>query len=177
MSCSDLTSGYTLGCREGMGGVHYVIAIQKDHIESNGITKVDGEVTGITLKTGQRGWKIEQEEELAMFERNPVGNRANGTYRVPETLSLVMNDSSKETRNFINLIAKQRLVFVVAENNGTFSLAGEERGLMLGEGSGSTGTAKEDRNGFETIPFTGTERELPPTVDSGIIESLLVPVS
>lgn len=175
MSCTDLTSGYTLGCREGMGGVHYVIAIQLEHIDS--YTKTDGEITDITLTNGNRGWKIEQEEELAMFERNPVGNRANGTYRVPETLQLVMNDSTKETRNLINLLSQHRLVFVVKENNGTFSLAGEERGLMLGDGTGSTGTAKEDRNGFETLPFTGVEAELPPVVDSTIVDGLLVPAS
>lgn len=175
MSCADLTVGYTLGCREGMGGVHYVIAIQKEHIES--YTETDGEITDITISNGNRGWKIEQEEELAMFERNPIGSRDNGTYSCPQTVSLVMNDSTKEVRNFINLLSKHRLVFIVAENNGTFSLAGKERGLMLGEGTGSTGTAKEDRNGFETLPFTGTEAELPPTVDSTIIDSLLVPVS
>lgn len=175
MSCTDLTADYTLGCREGMGGVHYVIAIQKEHVED--IIESSGEVTAITIANGERGWKIEQEEELAMFEHNPIGSRSNGTFRVEESLNLVVNENSKEVRNFINTLSQHRLIFVVAENNGRFSLAGKERGLMLEGGTGSTGTAKEDRNGYETLPFVGKEKLLPPVVDSTIIEGLLVPAS
>ena len=173
MSC-DLTAGYSLGCRDSQGGVHYVIALQLEHVET--ITKTSGEVTSITVANGERGWKFEQEEEVAMFEENPIGNRENGTYRVEENLSIVLNDGSKETRNFINLLAKNRIVFVVAKNDGTFVLAGETRGLMMADGSGGSGTSKEDRSGF-TLPFTGTEKELAPTVDPDIIAGLLVPAS
>lgn len=173
MSC-DLTAGYSLGCRDSQGGIFYTIAIQKEDIAS--IAKTAGEVTAITLTSGSRGWKIEQEEETGMFEENPIGSRENGTFRVEQSLSLVLNDAKKETRNLVNLLSKNRLVFVVAKNDGTFVLAGEERGMMLADGAGSSGTSKEDRSGF-TLPFTGVEKTVPPVIDADIIAGLLVVAS
>lgn len=172
MSC-PLTAGYAIGCRDSQGGVaEYVVAIELQNIENIAVTA--GNVTGITLATGEQGWKIEQEQGTATFEDNPIGNRENGTYRAEQSLTLVMNDRKTETRNLVNLLAKNRLVFIVKENTGRFSLAGFERGLMLSDGEGGTGTAHEDRNGF-TLPFVGTERELAPTVDPAIVAGLLVP--
>lgn len=175
--CVDITDGYTLDCRR-MGGIQYVVAFQKEHIES--ITVADGEVTAITVANGERGWKIELEEEVSAFNFNPIGNRENGTYRVEEELNIVLNDSNRETRNLVNVLAQHRLIFIVVENDEKASVAGLERGLMLGDGTGGTGTSKEDRNGFETLPFTGTERALPPVLDSTLYENIddfLVPVS
>lgn len=171
MSC-ELTEGYALGCRDSQGGIEYAIAIQLEHVED--VTVVDGEVTAITVASGEQGWKIEQEQGTGTFEDNPIGNRENGTYRAEQSLTLVMNDRKRETRNLVNLLAKNRLVFVVKENTGRISLAGMERGLMLADGAGGTGTAHEDRNGFE-LPFVGVERELAPTVDEDIIAALLTP--
>jgi hypothetical protein len=171
MSC-PLTAGYTLGCRDSQGGVDYVIAIEKANIVD--ITVDDGEVTAIQLEEGSQGWKIEQEQATAMFEDNPIGDRANGTYRAEQNVTLVLNDRRKETRNLINLLAKNRLVFVVKENTGRYSLAGLERGLMLADGTGGTGTAHADRNGA-SLPFTGVEREVAPTVDPEIVAALLEP--
>lgn len=175
--CVDLTDGFTLDCRR-IGGIHYVIAFQKEHIES--ITVVDGEVTGITVANGERGWKIELEEEVSAFNFNPIGNRENGTYRVEEELNIVLNDSKRETRNLVNVLAQHRLIYIIVENDEKASVAGLERGLMLGDGTGGTGTAKEDRNGFETLPFTGTERALPPILDATLFENIddfLIPAS
>ena len=171
MSC-PLPAGYTLGCRDSQGGVEEVIAIEIANIES--VTTTAGEVTAITMATGTQGWKLEQEQATAMFEDNPIGDRANGTYRAEQNLTLVFNDRAKETRNLVNLLAKNRLCFVVKENTGRYSFAGLERGLMLADGTAGTGTAHADRNGF-TLPFTGVERELSPTVDSSIVAALLTP--
>ena len=173
MSC-PITAGYTIGCRDSQGGIDYVIALQLENIDD--VTVVDGEVTAITVATGEQGWKIEQEQGTGMFDDNPIGNRENGTYRSEQSLSLVLNDRKTETRNLVNLLAKNRLVFVVVENTGRISFAGMERGLMLSDGAGGTGTAHEDRNGY-TLPFSGTEREQAPTVLSSLIPALLEPAS
>jgi hypothetical protein len=87
-----------------------------------------------------------------------------------------LNDAKKETRNLVNLLSKNRLVFVIAKNDGTFVLAGEERGMMLADGAGGSGTAKADRSGF-TLPFTGVEKSVAPTIDPDIIAGLLVVAS
>ena len=173
MSC-PLTAGYSIGCRDSQGGIDYVIALQLENIED--ITVVAGEVTAITVVVGEQGYKIEQEQGTGMFDDNPIGNRENGTYRSEQSLSLVLNDRKTETRNLVNLLAKNRLVFLVFENTGRISLAGLERGLMLADGAGGTGTAHEDRNGY-TLPFSGTEREQAPTVglNDAAILALLSP--
>ncbi len=175
--CTDLTEGYELKCRR-LGGAFYAIFFQKEHI--NSITVVDGEVTAIDVANGERGWKVEFEEETSSFSFNPIGNRANGTYRVEQSLMAVLNDSDRETRNLINVLAQHRLIAVVVENDEKASVAGLERGLMLADGTGGTGTTKEDRNGFETLPFNGIERGLPPILDATLyenIDDLLVPAS
>jgi hypothetical protein len=112
-----------------------------------------------------------------MIAENPIGSRENGTFRVEQEAMIVLNDAKKETRTLINLLAKNRLAVIAALNNGDFVLLGKERGLMLGDGAGGSGTSKEDRNGFESLPFSGTERELAPVVDPDIIAALLVPAS
>lgn len=175
--CADISEGYSLKCRR-LGGAFYAILFQLEHIED--VTIVDGEVTGITVANGERGWKIEFEEETSMFEFNPIGSRENGTYRVEENLTIVLNDSERETRNLVNVLANNRIFAIVVENDGKASVAGLERGLMLADGTGGTGTTKEDRNGFETLPFTGTERFLPPVLSAALltnIDDFLVPAS
>jgi len=175
--CTDLTEGYELKCRR-LGGAFYAIFFQKEHIEE--ITVVDGEVTVITVANGERGWKVEFEEETSNFEFNPIGSRENGTFRVEEALNVVLNDSDRETRNLVNVLAQHRLIAIVVENDEKASIAGLERGLMLADGTGGTGTSKEDRNGFETLPFTGVERMLPPVLSTALyddIDDLLIPAS
>jgi hypothetical protein len=175
--CEDISDGYELKCRR-IGGVHYAIFFQLEHIED--VTIVDGEVTAIDVKSGERGWKIAFEEETSTFEFPPLGSRENGTYRVEQNLTVVLNDSERETRNLVNVLAQHRLFVLVVENDGKASVAGLERGLMLADGAGGTGTSKEDRNGFESLPFTGTERGLPPVLSENLfdnIEDFLIPAS
>lgn len=167
--CQDISDGYELKCRR-IGGAHYAIFFQLEHIEE--VTVSNGEVTAIDVKSGERGWKVAFEEETSMFEFNPIGSRENGTYRVEENLTVVLNDSERETRNLINVLAQHRLFVLVVENDGKASVAGLERGLMLADGTGGTGTSKEDRNGFESLPFTGVERGLPPLLDSTLLADI-----
>jgi hypothetical protein len=171
MSC-PLTAGYTIGCRDSQGGIQYVIALELQNIESVAVT--NGNVTAITMEAGKQGWKIEQEQGTGNFLDNPIGNRENGTYRSEQSVTLVLNDRKTETRNLVNLLAKNALVFVVVENTKRISLAGLERGLMLADGAGGTGTTHEERNGY-TLPFTGVEREQAPTVNENILAALLEP--
>jgi hypothetical protein len=99
---------------------------------------------------------------------------------VEENLTVVINDSERETRNLVNVLAQHRLFVLVVENDVKASVAGLERGLMLADGAGGTGTSKEDRNGFESLPFTGTERGLPPVLSEVLfenIEDFLIPAS
>jgi hypothetical protein len=63
---------------------------------------------------------------------------------------------------------------IVLDENGNYFLYGGYRGLEISEGTGQTGTASADLNGFN-ITFTGDELDLPVAIPSNLIAALIVP--
>ena len=76
------------------------------------------------------------------------------------------------TRNEILLLAKNRLVAVAKDNNGTFWYLGLTRGIDITAGSAQSGAAEGDRSGY-TMTFTGKEAALAPSVNSTVSSALL----
>ena len=74
-------------------------------------------------------------------------------------------------RNEILLLAKNTLVAVVEDQNGTYWYLGRFNGLDITTGTASSGLAQADRNGYQ-LTFTGGEKELAPTVSSAVIATL-----
>jgi hypothetical protein len=76
-------------------------------------------------------------------------------------LEIILNKLQVNTRNEILLLAKNRLVALVKDNNDKMWALGEVNGLDLTGGGSGSGTAFGDRNGY-TLTFTGNEKELAP---------------
>lgn len=164
-----LTSDYSFGCDVGIGGTKEVYLIELENISS--YTESSGTLTAITKVSGKIFRKYQLVLETANFEEDIQGNRQNGTLFYPQKGTIIINKQNVAVRNEILLLAKNRLVMVIKDNNLTYRLLGREYGLMLQTGTATTGTAWGDRNGY-TLNFTGNELELAPFVADAVISTL-----
>jgi hypothetical protein len=171
MSCA-LTQGYTLDCREGIGGLKEVYIMELANLSSS--TELSGVITSITKATGKRFWKYSLVRETSNAEETISGNEQNGTIFYDQTVNIVLNKRQASVRNEVMLLAKNFLVIIGVENSGKAFMYGKTQGLQLLTGKAETGVAWGDRNGY-TLPFNGKEQELAPEVNSSLIASLETP--
>lgn len=171
MSCA-LTQSYQFACDTGIGGLKECYFIELENIVS--YTESSGTLTAITKVTGTVFRKYQLVLETANFSEAITGNRQNGTLFYGQTGVVIINKQQVAVRNEIMLLAKNRLVAVVKDNNGTYRLYGREFGLMLQTGTADSGTAWGDRNGY-TLNFTGNELQLAPFVSESVITTLQTP--
>lgn len=173
MAC-DLTAGYSKPCRDEKGGIKSVYFIQTEHISS--YTETSGQVTAITLTSGNRAWKYALEMNLSSFTDTLTTSRENGTTFAAQSLTVILNDNRQATRNQLVLLAQNDLTCIVELANGDFEMLGADNGLSLETDERASGAVKGDRNGH-TITLVGEEDELAYKVDSSIIAALLIPAS
>ena len=168
MSCA-LTQNYILDCKEGMGGIKSVRFAEFANVSS--VTESAGVVSAITMAGSNKFWKYDLIRETSSLTENINANVQNGTTFYQQELTIILNKMAVATRNEILLLAKNRLMAIVEDTNGTFWLVGQLNATDLTAGSAGTGTASGDRNGY-TLTFTAMEKELAPKVDSSIIGAL-----
>lgn len=172
MSNCALSQDYVFDCSTGLGGTKECYIIELAGIAS--ITESSGVVTAITKNTGKVFRKYQLVPQTANFEETLTGSDANGTLFYAPSGTIVINKQQVNMRNEIMLLAVNRLVFVIKDNNVTYRLYGREYGLKLTTGSATTGTALGDRNGY-SLTFTGQEIALAPFVDPAVIATLQTP--
>ena len=159
MSTCDITSGFTLGCRDNTGGIANL------YILSGSITSVtdasEGLISGIT-GSGEF-YKFELFRQTSDFTEAITSTPENGTVFYEQTLNAVFFKLQSSTRNQVKVLAQNpNLKVIVETNNGTvdgvgrYWLLGEDRGMQLLSGTGATGTAFGDLNGY-SLTFTGQE--------------------
>lgn len=169
MACA-LTQGYTLDCRESLGGIKAVWLIAHANVSS--VTEASGVVSAITKAAGKVFYKYELVKNTGALTETVTASVENGTVFYAQELSIVLNKLQANTRNEILLLAKNTLMAVVQDANDKYWLVGRYTGLDVTGGTAATGTAQGDRSGY-TLTFTGGEKELAPEVNSGIIAGLV----
>ena len=169
MSCS-LTAGYTLGCRDSVGGIKEIRFIEFANV--TGIALSSGNVaTGITTSGSTKFWKYQLPKQTSQFTETVNPSTENGTLFYQQDLQAVLNKMDAELRNEFRLLAQNRLMAIVTDRNDTYWLLGRNNGLELSAGTSQTGTAMGDRNGYD-MTFTAIEESPMVTVSSGIIAAL-----
>ena len=159
MSTCDITSGFTLGCRDNVGGITNL------YILSGSITSVtdasEGLISGIT-GSGEF-FKFELFRQTSDFSEAITSTPENGTVFYEQTLNAVFFKLQSATRNQVKVLAQNpNLKVIVETNNGTvdgvgrYWLLGEDRGMQLLSGTGATGLSFSDLNGYN-LTFTGQE--------------------
>jgi hypothetical protein len=171
MSCA-LTQDLNLDCKDSVGGLKEAYAIELENITS--ITETAGVVSALAKVAAKQFRRYKLVRETCNAESPITSNPANGSTFSTHTLKLIFNKLQTSVRNEVLLMAKNRLVFVVLDNNGKYWMLGRENGLDLTTGANSTGTASGDRSGYE-LDFSGTEREPMIEVSSTVAATLTTP--
>ena len=159
MATCDITSGFTLGCRDNVGGITNL------YILSGSITSVtdasEGLINGIT-GSGEF-FKFELFRQTSDFTEAINATPENGTVFYEQTVNAVFFKLQSATRNQVKVLAQNPDLKIIVETNngsvdgvGRYWLLGEDRGMQLLSGTGATGTAFGDLNGY-TLTFTGQE--------------------
>lgn len=161
MSCA-LTAGYSIECRDSVGGVQTVWVIENsalyDASGNSRVTETSGTVSALTKSTGKKFYKFEVPRGTAMSENSITSSIENGTFFYNHKVSFPINDRSATTRNIITTLAKNRLTVVTLEGDGKYRMFGRLFGLTMENSTGGSGTALADRNGY-VLTFSSQERE------------------
>ena len=103
MACA-LTQGYTLDCRDSLGGITEVYFIEAGNVSS--ITEASGVVSAIVKGSGKVFRKYELVPGTSSLTENINASVVNGTVFYAQELSIVLNKLQANTRNEILLLAQ-----------------------------------------------------------------------
>jgi hypothetical protein len=160
MSSCDITSGFTLGCRDNTGGLKNI------YILSGSISSTSG-TTGLLSAVSGSGtfYKFELTRQTGDFTETINSNVENGTIFYEQVVNAPFHKMQSTTRNQVRVLAKNPNIKMIVETNngsedgvGVFFLLGQTRGLSLSGGTGQTGTSFGDANQY-LLTFTGQEPE------------------
>lgn len=166
MACA-LTQGFSLDCRDSIGGVKAVWFIA--HANVTAVTQASGVVTAITDTSSW--YKYNLVKNTASLTENITGSVENGSVLYAPELNIIINKLQANTRNEILLLAQNTLMAIVQDQNNKYWLLGVQNGIDLTTGSAATGVAGGDRNGY-SLTFTGTEPALAPEVQASVVTGL-----
>jgi hypothetical protein len=174
MSTCDITSGFTLGCRDNSGGIKNL------YILSGSIDSVVDASEGLiqTISGSGEFFKFELFRQTSDFTEAISATPENGTVFYEQTVNAVFFKLQSSTRNQVRVLAKNPDLKIIVETNngsedgvGKYWLLGQENGVQLLSGTGATGTAFGDLNGY-SLTFTGQEPE-PASEISGSLSGAL----
>ena len=169
MACA-ITGGYTIDCRESVGGIQTLWVLEKSNITS--YTESSGTLSAITLPSGVTFWKVEVPRGTAFATNTITASQENGTVYYTHGVDFPINSRSATVRNLINVLAKAKCTFVTLEGDGVYRMYGAKFGLFMDSAEAGSGTALGDRNGY-MCKFSSMETEDFIVCPSGVIASKL----
>jgi hypothetical protein len=158
MAC-DITSGFTLGCRDNVGSIKQI------YILSGSVTSTtdasEGLINSITGSAGSVFYTFELFRETSDYAEAVTVAPENGTVVYEQTVNAVFFKMQTSLRNQIKVLAQNPTIRMIVETNNEsntskYVYVGEEYGMQLLTSAGGTGTLFGDRNGY-TLTFTGRE--------------------
>jgi len=156
----NITAGFELGCRDNTGGV------KRAYILSGSVDEVTSTNSLISSLTGSGSFfAFDQVKQTAAYTETINSSVENGTIFYEQGLTLQFHKYQDSLQDMINTLGNNPEIKVILEtNNGAedndakFFYLGQFNGLTLSEGTGQTGTAFGDLNGY-SLTFTGQEPE------------------
>ena len=150
MSCA-LTAGYSLACKDSVGG------LKKVYLENFADITYGAETSGVIGTITGAMYLYELPMNTAQFTETVTSSIENGTTFYQTELTIVLPKLTANLRNELKLLAQAKLAVVAEDRNGTKWVLGLENGCYLTTGTSATGTAMGDLNGM-TLTFTSMEK-------------------
>ena len=162
MAC-ELTAGFTLDCKDGVGGIKAIYLQQLVDFQT-GVTVdgTSGEIDGLPTASI---YQFTLPKHTGSFTEEVASSVENGTIFYTQTVTATFFQLSAARRKQLEIIAKNRLVVFVLDNNNNIWMVGKVDGAEVTAMSTATGTAKGDLNGY-TITFTAEEKNKAYRVES-----------
>jgi len=158
MAC-ELTTGFTLGCLEGIGGVREVLIANFDDFTS-GITfdAVTGEVDGLPTATIYRYVPF---RNSGSYIETVNKNLESGTLYFSQEVGWTFGKLNQDMRNEFLNVAKAKMIIFIRTNDDQILMVGSGEGSQLTAGSVQSGQQKADLMGYQV---TTTAEELVPAI-------------
>lgn len=155
MACL-LTTGYTLGCRDSIGGIQevYIGNFQSGATYTLNANDVITAFSGATVSY----YTFEQEMETGQFNQTGAYSVENGTVFFTQELLLTFHKNDATLRNQLLVLSQANMSVIVKDQRGLYWLMGYQNGVRATAGAMNTGKAYGDLNGF-TITLSAKEPE------------------
>lgn len=172
MSCSNITSGLTIGCNDSQGGLE-AIFIANGPVES--FAETAGVVSAITVGGVALApadfFKFESPRQTSSISESVTATQENGTVTYEQSASMILTKLEAVKRNQLLLMSEATTMVVIAkDNNGLYWSIGLERGAYLTTSTNTSGVAYADRSGYE-ISLNGVEKFPMFEIDGAIVEA------
>jgi hypothetical protein len=171
MACL-LTSGIAKGCKDSIGGLITTYIANKKEVTGvtpDYLTDTTGLITGCTLSAATYFYEFEIPKVSSSYTDVPTANNY-GCY-FEQTLTIVIPKNAAAVRNKVQQLASGEYVVIVKDFNGKYFMLGEVNGVELNGGSGGSGTAAADLNGY-TLTINGQSPIPVREVESSIISAI-----
>ena len=151
MSC-ELNSGRLLDCKDSVGGIRSILLME--------LADYSPTYTGTVLSavTAATGWRYDLPKSNGSYSEGITVSSENGTVFYEDTLTIKLHRLDNAMRDELKLIAQNRLVCFILDNNNNQWAMGEVLGAELTAGTSATGTALGDTYGYD-LTFMSQERE------------------
>lgn len=166
MNC-DITSGRSKPCKNTQGGVSKVYFINS---VENPFTVANGEATAINPLITEV-FQYDLTGDTNTFTESLVSDRTPGTSVNTQTLTLALQQMSKEDVHQLNLLAYGYPVAVVRDRNGKYFAVGISEGIDFTIAP-TTGAARTDFNGYN-LTGVASEPALAPILTDEVVTTLL----
>jgi len=156
MACI-LSNGYTLGCRDNVGGIAEVY-IGEWNGDSLTYTYGTDNIIATFSGTTSSFYTFEQEIETGSYTENGQFSTENGTAFYEQTLSITLHKLDASLRNKILLLGQGKWRILIKDQRGNYWLMGKQNPVRVSASTPGLGKAYGDLNG-SIITFTGKEPE------------------
>jgi len=153
MAC-ELTAGFNLDCKDSIGGIK-AIYLQQHADFYSGVT-IDPNTEEVSALPEEDVYKYICPKHTGSFTEEVASSVENGTIFYTQTVTATFFKLTAARRKQLELVAKNRLVVFVQDNNDNIWMVGRMDGAEVTAMTTATGTAKGDLNGY-TITFTAEE--------------------
>ena len=141
-----LTSGYSLGCRDNIGGVQEVYIGEWNGGSMTyvlGTDSIIGTFSGATVSF----YTFQQEIETASYTENGQFSIENGTSFYEQTLTITLHKIEAALRNKILLLGQGKWRVIVKDQRGIYHLMGYQNPVRVTASTPNLGKAYGDLNG------------------------------
>jgi hypothetical protein len=169
MAC-NLTSGYSLGCRDSLGGVQRVYIGTWDADTTYNFT-ASNVISAISPTASF--YTFEQELETASFMQNGQYSNENGTSFYEQTLEITLQKLDAINRDQIKVLGQGVWRILILDQRGQYWLMGKQNPVRVTAATPQLGKAFGDLNGA-VLTFSTKEPEPAFNVTSTAALSVIV---